>query len=117
MRICRLADLEDPGARGFRVGQGDWPLRAFLVRHGPVVRAYVNRCPHAGHPLDLRPDHFLTTAGAAIICRSHGAEFRPEDGECTAGPCPGQRLRSVPIVLVDGWVALAASFRLADYDP
>ena len=58
--ICRLADLEDYGSRGFTVGGGDWPLRGFVVRSGKEVRAFVNRCPHAGHPLDLRPHRFLT---------------------------------------------------------
>ena len=58
--ICRLADLEEYGSRGFTVGGGDWPLRGFVVRCGNELRGFVNRCPHAGHPLDLRPHRFLT---------------------------------------------------------
>jgi nitrite reductase/ring-hydroxylating ferredoxin subunit len=117
MQICRLADLADPDARSFQVGEGDWPLRAFLVRRGTLVRAYVNRCPHAGHPLNLRPDQFLRADGEEIVCRSHAAMFRLDDGLCTAGPCPGQRLQPVPVIVVDGWIRLADSFRLDDYDP
>ncbi len=117
MQICRLSDLADPDARGFRVGSGDWPLRAFLVRQGSVLRAYVNRCPHAGHPLDLRPDQFLSSDGSVIVCSSHAALFRPVDGLCVAGPCPGRSLRPIPIEVRDGWVVLAASFRADDYDP
>jgi nitrite reductase/ring-hydroxylating ferredoxin subunit len=116
MQICRLSDLADPGARGFRVGSGDWPLRAFVVRQGTVLRAYVNRCPHAGHPLDLRPDQFLTPDRAWIVCSSHAALFRPADGLCVGGPCPGLSLRPIPVEVIDGWVTLSESFRLDDYD-
>ncbi|MGH8180223.1 MAG: Rieske (2Fe-2S) protein, partial [Steroidobacteraceae bacterium] len=88
--ICRLADLEEHGSRAFTVGGGDWPLRGFVVRSGNDVRGYVNRCPHAGHPLDLRPGRFLTPAGALILCSSHGALFEKDGGSCLAGPCAGQ---------------------------
>ncbi len=117
MQICHLSDLLDPGARSFRVGEGAWPLRAFVVRHGEQVRAYVNRCPHAGHPLDLVPGRFLVTDGSAIQCSSHGAQFDPEDGLCFIGPCAGRALQPIPITVSDDQIWLADSFRLADYDP
>ena len=51
--VCRLSELEG-GARGFSIRGGDWPLRIVVVRVADTVRGYLNRCPHAGHPLDLR---------------------------------------------------------------
>jgi nitrite reductase/ring-hydroxylating ferredoxin subunit len=117
MQICRLTDLPDLGARSFRVGEGDWPLRAFLVRQGDEVRAYVNRCPHAGHPLDLVPGRFLVADGSAIQCSSHGARFDLESGRCFSGPCQGRALQGVPVVVRDGQISLAETFRLTDYDP
>ena len=30
--ICALQELDDPGARGFTLGEGEWPLRGFVVR-------------------------------------------------------------------------------------
>ncbi len=30
--LCSLAELEETGSRGFAVGEGDWPLRGFIVR-------------------------------------------------------------------------------------
>ena len=30
--LCSLAELEETGSRGFAVGEGDWPLRGFLVK-------------------------------------------------------------------------------------
>jgi nitrite reductase/ring-hydroxylating ferredoxin subunit len=105
--ICRLADLEEHGCRGFSLGGGDWPLRGFVVRCGKEVRGYVNRCPHAGHPLDLRPHRFLTPDRTLILCSSHGALFEKDGGRCIAGPCAGQALRPVPLHLQGAIVLLA----------
>lgn len=104
--ICALDDLKNPGARSFTAGSGDWPLRGFVVRRGADVRAYVNRCPHAGHPLNLRPNEFLTPNESLILCRSHGALFEMATGYCVAGPCIGQALQPVGVQVVDGYVML-----------
>ena len=105
--ICRLTDLEDPGTRAFTIGTGDWPLRGFVVRIGEQAWAYVNRCPHAGHPLNLGPHRFLTPGGELILCASHGALFDRRTGLCIAGPCSGQSLKSVPLRIEAGFVMLA----------
>ena len=90
--ICRVEDLELHGARAFTLGGGDWPLRGFVVRCGQGVYGYVNRCPHAGHPLNLLPGRFLSPDGALILCSSHGALFEKATGFCVAGPCAGRAL-------------------------
>lgn len=105
--ICRLSDLQPIGARGFTIGGGDWPLRGLVVRVREEVRGYLNRCPHAGHPLNLLPNRFLTADGALLLCVSHGALFDKLTGLCIAGPCPGQSLRPIPLKIVDGFVMLA----------
>ena len=105
--LCALADLEATGGRAFTVGEGDWPLRGFVVQTANGVAAYVNTCPHAGHPLDLRPNRFLTPDRNLILCASHGAVFTRDTGLCIAGPCPGQSLTPVPIEVVGGYVMLA----------
>lgn len=105
--ICRLADLDEHGARGFKVGGGDWPLRGFVVRCGNEVRGYLNRCPHAGHPLDLIPNRFLTADRALILCASHGALFEKDHGLCLAGPCAGEALSPLPLVVSGDLVLLA----------
>jgi nitrite reductase/ring-hydroxylating ferredoxin subunit len=118
--ICRLTDIEDPGARGFVMGTGDWPLRGFVVRCGDEVRGYVNHCPHAGHPLNLQPHKFLTPDGALILCSSHGALFEKQTGYCVAGPCAGHSLRPVPLTVEAGFVLLADGVdanALADEEP
>lgn len=106
--ICRLADLEEHGSRSFTLGGGEWPLRGFVVRHGREVRGFVNRCPHAGHPLDLRPHRFLTPDRTMILCASHGALFEKDAGRCLAGPCVGERLRAIPLQVIGDLVLIAA---------
>ena len=105
--LCSLAELEETGSRGFAVGEGDWPLRGFLVKTSDGVAAFVNYCPHAGHPLNFRPHKFLTPDRNLILCASHGALFTRDEGLCIAGPCPGQSLRRVPIEVVGEYVLLA----------
>jgi len=106
--VCRLADLDRHGARAFTIGAGEWPLRGFVVRAGQEVRGFVNRCPHAGHPLNLLPDRFLSPDGTLILCCSHGALFEKSSGYCVAGPCAGRSLTPVPVEVHEGWVLLAA---------
>jgi nitrite reductase/ring-hydroxylating ferredoxin subunit len=105
--ICRLDDIEVSGARGFAIGSGDWPLRGFVVRVNDDVRGFINHCPHAGHPLNLRPHRFLTADSSLILCSSHGALFEKATGLCVAGPCAGQYLRAVPLKVESGFVMLA----------
>jgi nitrite reductase/ring-hydroxylating ferredoxin subunit len=105
--LCSLADLEATGSKGFAVGEGDWPLRGFLVKTSKGVAAYVNYCPHAGHPLNFKVDRFLTPDRNLILCASHGALFTRDEGRCIAGPCPGASLTPVPVQIVGEHVMLA----------
>ena len=104
--VCRLEELSDPGSRAFSVGTGEWPLRGFLARTGDDVFGYVNRCPHAGHPLNMQPDEFLSPDKALLMCHSHGAMFDIASGGCVQGPCVGAALVKLPIRIEDGLVLL-----------
>ena len=105
--VCALAELDDPGSRAFTIGRGDWPLRGLVVRRGAEVHAFVNHCPHEGHPLNLRPHDFLTPDRRLVLCHSHGALFEMTTGLCVAGPCAGRSLRRVPVEIAGGYVLLA----------
>lgn len=104
--VCHLDELDDPGSREFRIGEGDWPFKGFVVRQGNEVYAYQNFCMHAGHPLNWGPDSFLTADGSQIICASHGAIYEIKSGECVAGPCPGRKLRAVEAEVRDGEIVV-----------
>jgi nitrite reductase/ring-hydroxylating ferredoxin subunit len=112
--ICPLHELGDPGSKGFTMGEGDWPLRGFIVRHGALVRAYVNHCPHAGFPLNWTPDVFLAPDSPLILCSMHGALFEMETGLCLSGPCNGLRLRALPVRVARGYVMLDESVPLEE---
>ena len=104
--VCRLDELDDPGCREFRVGDGDWPFRGFVVRQGDEAFAYRNRCAHVGHPLNWQPDRFLTEDGRHIICSSHGAEYDIGSGACVAGPCRGKSLDRLPLAIRNGEIVV-----------
>jgi nitrite reductase/ring-hydroxylating ferredoxin subunit len=73
------------------------------------VHAYVNRCPHAGRPLDFPSGHFLTPDGELFQCKAHGALFEKNTGLCIAGPCVDEFLHRLPIELVGDEVRLAVA--------
>lgn len=105
--LCRLAEIADPGSRGFELDDRPGGRAIFLVRRGATLAAYVNSCPHTGGPLDWVEDQFLDLDRRHILCATHGALFRVEDGHCLAGPCKGQGLTAVAIVVAEGEVRLA----------
>lgn len=92
IRLARLDELEDPGARGFDpAGHGRDTL--LLVRRGDEVFAYLDACPHYGNtPMAWRKDAYLNGDGTRLVCHAHGAQFDIATGVCLAGPCLGQRL-------------------------
>ena len=107
MRLCALAEIADPGGKGFRFREDGRIFAGFLIRKGELLAGYVDSCPHAGWPLATFDDRYLTREGDRIICAAHGAMFRPSDGLCVAGPCADEHLRPWPVVLVDGEVLTA----------
>jgi len=63
-------------------------------------RVYRNECMHIAIPLGLFADSVLS-GGDSLLCATHGARYRIDDGYCFEGPCLGQTLEEVPFVVVD----------------
>lgn len=101
--LCALDDVPDGEARGFAVDGGE---DIFVVRRGGDVYGYLNSCPHAASPLDWVENQFMNLDKSHILCATHGAEFRIEDGFCVLGPCRGQSLEPVAVSVRDGDVVL-----------
>ncbi|WP_119460612.1 Rieske 2Fe-2S domain-containing protein [Rhodospirillaceae bacterium SYSU D60014] len=97
--ICRLGDLAEGETKGFSVETSDGPQEIFLLRRNGRVIGYVNSCPHLRSPLDWVPNRFLSADGRHVLCATHGALFRIEDGYCVAGPCAGASLTQVELRL------------------
>lgn len=105
LRLCSLAELQEGQARGFdplRIGKDT----IFAVRYQGQVRVYRNSCPHLDVPMHYRKDRFLSVDGQLIVCYVHGAQFRPDTGECIYGPCQGEALVALNCVEGEGWLWL-----------
>jgi nitrite reductase/ring-hydroxylating ferredoxin subunit len=99
------ADLLPTGQTAcFQLQHRGTRLSGFIVNHREQHYAYVNRCPHAGTPLDLWPNEFLTEDGSHLICATHGAVFEPDTGICVQGPCPGARLERLRVERDGEWL-------------
>jgi nitrite reductase/ring-hydroxylating ferredoxin subunit len=94
---CALDALAPGQTARFELRREGRGVQAFLVNHEGSHHAYVNRCPHAGTPLDWWPNEFFTEDGRHLICATHGAVFAPDTGLCLEGPCPGARLERLRV--------------------
>lgn len=105
--LAQLDDIPDPGSVAVQVTVGDGKRMALmLIRQGDTVFGYVNSCPHIGTPLDFTPGKFLTREKDFILCATHGALFRIEDGVCVSGPCAGQGLEAVHVAVQGGKIVM-----------
>lgn len=110
--IATVAELRDHPTMKFRLARAETVApgadEAFVVRVGERVYAWRNVCRHAAIPLDWTPNEFFDESGELLQCRTHGALYRPDTGECVGGPCAGRALHPVPIrVEPDGRIVLA----------
>lgn len=104
LRLCAMADVPEGDAKGYESPDGE----VIVAQWDGQFYAYRNMCPHLGIELNFQPDAFMDLDRRFLQCANHDALFRIEDGHCIAGPCSGQKLTSVPIVLKDGDVWLQA---------
>jgi len=106
LTLERLADDAFAGVEATLDGDAESLL---LYRQGDQVRAWLNVCPHAGRRLDWAPGQFLRSKDGLLVCAAHGASFELVGGQCVAGPCRGDALRAVPVVVRGGAVWLDAA--------
>ncbi|WP_028470603.1 Rieske (2Fe-2S) protein [Neptunomonas japonica] len=105
--LCSLDTLPTDTSKGFQLND----ISLLAVNKHDKVHVYLNQCPHRGVPLEWQPDQFLDLDKNFIQCATHGALFRIEDGECIAGPCPGEMLTAIPTKIDQGqvWVNLPST--------
>jgi nitrite reductase/ring-hydroxylating ferredoxin subunit len=103
--LCRSEALAERGdALLFDVVLWGEAVRAFALRFGGRVVAYVNRCAHVPTEMDWQPGRFLDGDRRWILCSIHGAAYEPADGRCVGGPCGKGRLVAVEVREEDGQV-------------
>ena len=96
-----VADLPAGTSAKFPLSWRGAKVEGFVINFEGRYRAYVNRCAHAGTPLDWWPNEFFTDDGRLLVCATHGALFEPETGSCAGGPCGGAALWPL-VVRVEG---------------
>jgi nitrite reductase/ring-hydroxylating ferredoxin subunit len=105
--LCHVDELAEGSARGFRFGTGAAVRAVFIVKKGGTIYAYDDACPHMGTPLAFLSDRYFDRDGRDLLCATHGARFRVEDGFCLSGPCAGRSLAPAT-VRIDGNVIVLA---------
>jgi nitrite reductase/ring-hydroxylating ferredoxin subunit len=102
------ADVPRGGAAKFPLQWRGTSVEAFVINFEGRYHAYVNRCAHAGTPLDWWPNEFFTDDGRLLVCATHGALFAPESGRCAGGPCGGAALWPLAVRLEGDRVVVSA---------
>ena len=97
--LCKTTDIEDPGSKSFEVKIRRKIRDIFVVHKDGDFFAYYNKCPHTGASLEWQEDQFLDMDNALIQCATHDALFKIDSGECIAGPCAGDALELLPLII------------------
>ena len=96
--VIGAAGILRPGeTRKFLLPAAGEPVEAFVVNFRGELHAYVNRCRHVPMTMDWFENRFLDESGEHIVCATHGGLYRPDTGECVAGPPAGKALTRVPL--------------------
>jgi nitrite reductase/ring-hydroxylating ferredoxin subunit len=101
--LLRVEEMLDPCAVVVHLDQ--YPS-VIVTRSGDAIAAFRNKCPHAGYPLQRADGRVLVQEGRYMVCGAHGASFGLVDGACAGGPCNGDGLERVAVVVRDGAVCL-----------
>ena len=98
-KICEYNDLTALSAKEFTLEKD-----AFLIYFRQQCYAYENSCPHMRANLNWQEGQFFTLDGLFLQCSLHGALFEPSSGLCVRGPCVGESLKKINLVIKDGAV-------------
>ncbi|MDB4985076.1 MAG: Ferredoxin subunit of nitrite reductase and ring-hydroxylating dioxygenase [Myxococcaceae bacterium] len=103
--VCARAELTGDVVKAIALpkdAQGRPREALVLLGSDGLPRAYLNRCRHLPVPLDGGSKQYLTRGGEYLLCGTHGALFRRDDGMCIAGPCLNLPLESLTLVEHEG---------------
>ena len=105
--LARVSDIANPGAIVVKLDPSDFWGSVMLARSGGDIAAFHNRCPHAGYPLQHEDGRVRVQQGRFIVCGVHGASYELKTGACAGGPCNGDALTRIAIVVTDGEIRAA----------
>ncbi len=105
--LAPLSALPDPCAVVVTPDESAPFASIILTRRGEHIAAFRNKCPHAGYPLQRADGRIVVQEGRYMVCGAHGASFTLEHGACAGGPCNGDGLERVAVVIRSGVIAIA----------
>lgn len=106
-KICDLQNLTEGSCKEFILKKESCEKDAFLIFFEQRCYAYENSCPHTGVNLNWQEEQFFSLDGLLLQCSLHGALFKPDSGKCIRGPCQGDNLKPVNLIIEDGIVYTA----------
>ncbi|TCT07876.1 Rieske (2Fe-2S) protein [Aquabacter spiritensis] len=118
--ICATRDIAPGQAKAFSLArlEADGAARPFAIVIARNLTndyfGYSNICPHNKTWLNIGNGDFFTPDGAFLRCSRHGATFEIDTGLCVAGPCAGQSLEPLTLVVVEGDVCICGIALLED---
>ena len=105
--LGRRDDIPDAGAIVVYAGEGDARVALILTKQGNAIACFRNRCAHANYPLQRADGRIVVQEARYLVCAAHGASYTLTDGACAGGPCNGEGLERIAIVVRDGVVFTA----------
>lgn len=105
-KVCELGELDELSSREFTVQKAGLEKDAFLILFKQQCYAYENSCPHTGVNLNWQEQQFFSYDGLFLQCSLHGALFKPDNGLCVRGPCRGDSLKKIDVVIENGVICV-----------
>ena len=81
-------------------------VTGFVIRFNDKAYAYINQCAHVSVELDWNEGDFFSSQHDFIICSTHGAHYRPDNGFCVMGPCKGKSLKPIALIEQNGEITI-----------
>lgn len=97
--LCNLDELNHLETKA--IYSNLYEKKIIVLLYKQKIYAWLDACPHytQATPMSWRKDQYLTEDRKFIKCFAHGALFDFQTGDCVKGPCIGQKLTSVKVVI------------------
>lgn len=97
IRIEGVEGMAHGETRTFDYPRNGRTAQGFLIRYRDGFHAYLNQCCHWPVPLDMGDGDFYYAPADRILCKTHGAAYRLDNGLCEYGPCVGASLEALAV--------------------
>lgn len=103
IKIFKISHLAVAQCQTLDISYQDSTLEIILACYSVnKIVAYINQCPHTGVNLNWQQNQCFDFTQRYLACSLHGALFEPKNGLCIHGPCIGQYLTPIGLIIKDG---------------